>query len=111
MEESVSPQSDAARLFRGVEENSILKQQLEVANEKLANKVRELELAEKELAIKDKLIEIEQRRAMIFEQAFEKEKELTDRALKLAEQSEKKSRWQTLGTIGVVLAVIAAAIL
>ena len=92
-------------------ENSILKQQLDIANEKLANKIRELELAEKELAIKDKLIEIEQKRAAIFEQAFEKEKELTDRALKLADVS-KKSNWELLGGLGlvaIIITVIAAA--
>lgn len=103
--ESVSPQSDAARLFRAVEENSILKQQLEVANEKLANKIKELELAEKELEIKDKLIEIEQKRTEVYKEAFEKEKELTDRALKLAD-STKKGNWELVGVLGVIAVIV-----
>ena len=107
--ESVSPQSDAARLFRAIEENSILKQQVEVANEKLANKIQELVLAEKESEIKDKLIEVEQKRTEVYKEAFEREKELTDRALQLAEQSEKKAFWSKLGVVGIVISALVLA--
>jgi hypothetical protein len=60
-----------------VEENPILKQQINVDKQKL-------ELKDQELAIKDQMIALEEKRAELYKQAFESEKELTDRAIKLA---------------------------
>jgi transcription initiation factor TFIIIB Brf1 subunit/transcription initiation factor TFIIB len=65
---------------------------------------------QKELNIKDELIQIEQKKAEVYSEAFDKEKELTDRALKLADQAEKKSLWQSLGFVGIAIAAVVLAI-
>ena len=44
---------------------------------------------------------IEMRGAEVYRVAFEKEKELTDRALKLAEVGKPKSNWELQGVLGL----------
>lgn len=100
---------DAQRLYRTVEEHSLLKQQVDVLKDKVSNLEKEKELMQRELDIKDKLIEVEVQRTNVYKEAFEKEKELTDRALKLAEQTEKKAFWEKLGFIGIAIAAIVLA--
>lgn len=98
-------QDDAQKLYRVVEEHSLLKQQVDVLKERVANLEKERELIQRELNLKDKLLEVEQQRTNIYKEAFEKEKELTDRALKLAEQS-KKGNWELVGVLGLVAVIV-----
>jgi len=55
------------------------------------------------------MIALEAKRGEMYKQAFESEKELTDRALKLAETANKKGSFDILGILGVV-AIVAATI-
>jgi hypothetical protein len=48
----------------------------------------------KQNTIQEKLTELAKREAEVYRVAFEKEKELTDRALKLAEVGKPKSNWE-----------------
>ena len=66
---------------------------------------KQLDLTERESALKDKVIELEQQRARLFEDAFNKEVQLTDRALKL---SEKKTPtfWEVIGGVGLIAIII-----
>ena len=59
--------------------------------------------------MKDKVIGLEKERTQVYKTAFESEKDLTDRALKIAESS-KKSPLETLGILGI-FATIAITIL
>lgn len=93
--------ADDQKLYQAYLENPILRQQVELYKQKL-------ELKDQESGIKDQMIALEQKRGDIYKQAFESGKELTDRALKLAEVS-KKSSFDILGIIGVV-AIVAAAV-
>ena len=60
---------------------------------------------QQELDLKDKLMQVEQQRTSVYKEAFEKEKELTDRALKLVEAS-KKGNWELVGVVGLVAVII-----
>jgi len=51
--------------------------------------------------IRERLTELAKREAEVYRTAFEKEKELTDRALKLAEVSKPKSNWELQGLLGL----------
>jgi len=93
-------QNDASKLYQQVEENIILKERVDILKEKVSN-------LEERLKIKDEMIALETKRADIYKNAFEMEKDLTDRALKLSEKSSTgKTMWQILGTLGVVAIII-----
>jgi hypothetical protein len=62
-----------------------------------------IELQKQELEIKDKMIALETKRGDIYREAFEREKDLTDRALKL---SEKKSFWEVIAGVGLVAIIV-----
>ena len=47
-----------------------------------------------------------EREAEVYRTAFEKEKELTDRALKLAEVGKLKSNWELQGIMGLAAFVL-----
>jgi hypothetical protein len=52
------------------------------------------------------LTELAKREADVYRIAFEKEKELTDRALKLAEVSKPKSNWEFQGILRLAAFVL-----
>ena len=56
--------------------------------------------------IQEKLTELAKREAEVYRVAFEKEKELTDRALKLAEAGKPKSNWELQGLLGLAAFVL-----
>jgi hypothetical protein len=64
----------------------------------------EKRLLEKESQLKDKLIELAEKKAEMEHNAFLREKEVTDRALKLAEISKPPAfgNWQLMGLAGLV---------
>lgn len=92
------PFDDAQKLYRIVEEHAIQGREIDLLK-------KQLDLTERESALKDKVIELEQQRSKLFEDAFNKEKDLTDRALKL---SEKKSPgfWEVIGGVGLIAIII-----
>ncbi len=55
---------------------------------------KENDLLKQQNAIQEKLTELAKREAEVYRVAFEKEKELTDRALKLAEIGKPESNWE-----------------
>ena len=60
---------------------------------------KENDLLKQQNAIQEKLTEIAKRGAEVYRVAYDKEKELTDRALKLAEVGKPKSNWELQGII------------
>lgn len=72
----------------------------------MLNKDAQIANLEKEVALKSKEVELAERERDIYKKAFETEKDITDRALKLAEN---KSSWtQWILPIAIVAIVIAA---
>jgi hypothetical protein len=57
-------------------------------------------------AIQEKLTELAKRDTEVYRVAFEKEKELTDRALKLADVGKPKSNWELQGVLGLAIFVL-----
>jgi predicted phage tail protein len=55
---------------------------------------------EQQLETQKKLTQIAERRAEVEHIAYERQKELTDRAIKLAEIGKPKSNWQFQGLLG-----------
>jgi len=55
---------------------------------------KENDLLKQQNAIQEKLTDLAKREAGLYRIAFEKEKELTDRALKLAKVGKLKSNWE-----------------
>jgi len=95
-----------------IEENPILREQVGILQQKISNLEKENELLRREKDLQEKLSLLAQRETEIYRAAFEKEKDLTDRALKL---SEKKDRglfetWGPVGLIAIIVVTIAAAL-
>ena len=92
------PVEAARTVYRIVEEHAIQGREIDLLK-------KQLDLTERESALKDKVIELEQQRSRLFEDAFNKEKDLTDRALKL---SEKKSPgfWEVIGGVGLIAIIV-----
>lgn len=87
------PGNEARRLLQTVEEAPLKDEQIANLKERVSN-------LEQQNVIQEKLTELAKRETEIYQKAFEKEKELTDRALKLAEISKPRSNFQLMGLLG-----------
>ena len=100
------PGSDAQRLLQIDEEAPLKDQKIALLEQRVSNLEKENDLLKQQNAIQLKLTELAKREAEIYRIAFEKEKELTDRALKLAEVGKTKSNWELQGLLGVAVFVL-----
>ena len=75
-------------------------------SQRISNLEKENDLLKQQAAIKEKLKELAKREDEVYRVAFEKEKELTDRALKLAEVGKPKSNWELQGLLGLAVFVV-----
>jgi DNA-directed RNA polymerase specialized sigma subunit len=82
------PGSDAQGLLRIDEEAPLKDQKIALLEQRVSNLEKENDLLKQQNAIQEKLTDLAKREAEVYRIAFEKEKELTDRALKLAEIGE-----------------------
>ena len=78
------PKDEAQRLYRDTSENPLIKEKIAVLEE--ADRVNKQQIAnlEQQLEIQKKLTEIAEKLAEVEHIAYERQKELTDRAIKLA---------------------------
>jgi hypothetical protein len=88
-------------LLRIEEESPLKDQKIVLLEERLSNLEKENDLLKQQNAIQEKLTELAKREAEVYRTAFEKEKELTGRALKLAEVGKPKSNWELHGILGL----------
>ncbi len=95
------PGSDAQRLLRIDEEAPLKDQKIALLEQRVSNLEKENDLLKQQNVIQEKLTELAKRETEVYRTAFEKEKELTDRALKLAEIGKPKSNWELQGLLGV----------
>lgn len=90
-----------------IEEEALLKgQKIALLEQRVSNLERENDLLKQQNTIQEKLTGLAKREADVYRTAFEKEKELTDRALKLAEVGKPKSNWELQGILGVAFFVL-----
>ena len=78
-------------MLRWTKERKVLLDQVMVLEGRLAIAEKEKDLGQQEIEIQKKLTMLAEREAQIYRDAFEREKDLTDRALKLAEQTKPKT--------------------
>lgn len=69
--------------------------------QQMSNPEKENDLLKHQNTIQGKLTELAKRQAEVYQIAFEKEKELTHRALKLTEVGRPKSNWELQGLLGL----------
>jgi hypothetical protein len=74
--------------------------------QRVSNLEKENDLLKQQNAIQEKPTELAKREAEVYRVAFEKEKELTDRALKLAEAGKSKSNWELQGLLGLAAVLL-----
>lgn len=93
-------------------ELELRKQQDALKDQRIANLEKELELARQEIGIKDKIIAVKDMEIAAQQRAITDLKDISDRAIKLAETSKPKAigNWELLGIIGVVAFVAGLAI-
>jgi hypothetical protein len=100
------PGNDAQRLLRIDEEAPLKDQKIALLEQRVSNLEKENDLLKQQNTIQKKLTELAKREAEVYRVAFEKEKELTDRALKLAEIGKPKTNWELQGILGVAAFVL-----
>jgi hypothetical protein len=98
--------SDAQRLLRIDEEAPLNEQKIAFLEQRVSNLEKENDLLKQQNITQEKLTELAKREAEVYRVAFEKEKELTDRALKLAEVGKPKSNWELQGLLGLATFVL-----
>ena len=100
------PGNDAQRLLRIDEEAPLKDQKIALLEQRVSNLEKENDLLKQQNAIQEKLAELAKKEVEVYRVAFEKEKELTDRALKLAEVGKPKSNWELQGILGLAAFVL-----
>jgi hypothetical protein len=100
------PKDEAQGLYKTVSENPLLKEEIAALEE--ADRVNRQQITnlEQQLEIQKKLTEIAEKWAEVEHIAYERQKELTDRAIKLAEVGKPKSNWELQGILGAAVFVL-----
>jgi hypothetical protein len=79
----------------------LLRDQEQLKDQRITNLEKEIELLKQEVMLKDRIIEIKDMEIVSTRRAFEDMKEISDRAIKLAETSKPKPNWQLYGILGI----------
>jgi hypothetical protein len=101
---------DAQEVVRRLSDYDILREMDQVKDQRISNLEKEIDLQKRENELKDRIIGIKDMEIEAQKRAFDDMKEVTDRALKLAETSKPKSNWEIFGIIGVAAFVIGLAV-
>jgi len=97
---------DAQEMTRRLKDYELLKQVDEVKDQRIFNLEKELDLATREIKLHERIIAIKDMEIQAQTRAITDLKDITDRAIKLAETSKPKSNLtQTLGLLGAILAI------
>ena len=98
--------TDAQEVARCLQDRKLLRQLSDVQAQQIENLKREVELLQKESELKDRIIALKDMEIAVQKRVFNDMKEVSDRALKLAEISKPKSNWQLQGLLGMAAFVI-----
>lgn len=101
-------ESDAKRIYITIQENVLLREKIKLLEDKVRNVEKERDNLTQESLIKDKLIEVVEKKAEVEHNAYLREKELTEKAIQLADVTMKKSQsnWQLQGLLGLAAFVV-----
>ncbi len=100
---------DVQEQTRRLADYDVLKQLDQAKDQIIANLEKENDLLKRESELKDRIMSLKDQEIAINQRAFEKEKELTDRALKLAETAKPSSgNWQLMGILGAAAFALGA---
>jgi len=83
--------SDAQTMDRCLQENSILRELVTVKDQQISNLEKEVELKAQEVEIKDRIIAVKDMEIAATQRALDQMKDVSDRAIKLAEVSQPKT--------------------
>jgi hypothetical protein len=97
--------SDAQEVAMCLQQRDLLKKAAVVDQQRIANLEKENENLKKELELKDRVIAIEQMEIDATRRALNDMKDVSDRAIKLAE-SKKSNLWETMGPLAIVAIII-----
>lgn len=81
----------------------ILREQSALKDQRIIAFEKELDLVKREVELKDRIITVKDMEIAAQKRAFEDMKEVTDRAIKLAETAKPQSNWQFMGILGAVI--------
>jgi len=93
-------------LVERLEDYRLLRQLSDVQQKQIENLQKENELLKRENELKDRIIAIKDMEIEAQKRAFQDMKDISDRALKLAETSRPSSNWQMYGVLGMAAFVI-----
>jgi hypothetical protein len=79
----------------------LIREQSELKDQRIANLEKEIELLKREVDIQDRVIKVKDMEILAQVNAVRDLKDITDRAIKLAETSKPKSNWQLYGILGM----------
>ena len=102
--------SDVQEQARRLKDYEILLDMDKAKDQRIANLEKELDLVKRETDLQERISALKDREIKILQNAFEREKQITDRALKLAETAKPTSNWALggiLGGIGLILGLLA----
>ncbi len=90
---------DEQGILRDLIDHQLTLQVIEAQKQEIAGLKRELDLAEREKQLQGKIIELKDKEIEILNRSFDQMKEISDRALQLAETSRPKTNWGLIGTV------------
>lgn len=98
--------SDAQEIVRRLKDYEILKEINQLKDQRIANLEKEISLLRQEVELKNQILVIKDLEIQIQQRTIQDLKDLSDRAIKLAEISKPKSNWQLMGLAGLTLLLI-----
>jgi hypothetical protein len=90
---------DEQGILRNLMDHQFTLELIEAQKQEIAGLKKELDLAEREKQLQGKIIDLKDREIQMLNHSFDQMKEISDRALKLAEQSKPKTNWGLIGTV------------
>ena len=100
------PGNEAQGLLKIEEEAPLKDQKISLLEARIANLEKENDLLKQQATIQEKLTELAKRETEVYQTAFERERELTDRALKLAEVGKPRTNWELQGLLGLAAVLL-----
>lgn len=91
-------------------ELELLRVQLTLKDQRITQLEKENDLLKQEQAINQRIIAVKDMEIEVHKKAFESMKEVSDRALKLAETGKPQSNWQLMGLLGLAAFALGALI-
>lgn len=90
---------DSQNVLRRLTDHGLTLQLIEAQEKEIAGLKRDLELAEREKNLQGQIIDLKDKEIAMLNRSFDQMKEISDRAIKLAEVGKPKTNWSLIGTV------------